>query len=218
MWKEKYYELMFSKDPKKIDTIKGFKMKKTKIPPLYKYRMINEFSIDNLTDDTTYFRKATAFNDPYDSALTTVNESGYEHDHKMPFIKMMAEIFDVSVDQIEPIMNGLSYKETLELLLYNYSDFKNKPELVLSLVEKFLKETELVFGEYNSSISELYQEKAFVSCFSEDPTSMLMWSHYADNHKGIAIEYDFNKLNIEDEALWGLHPVHYTDNLLNLKE
>ena len=29
-----------------------------------------------------------------------------------------------------------------------------------------------------------------VSCFTESPYSMLMWSHYADNHKGFCIEYE----------------------------
>jgi hypothetical protein len=27
-------------------------------------------------------------------------------------------------------------------------------------------------------------------CFNEDPTSMLMWGHYAENHRGFCIEYD----------------------------
>lgn len=33
-----------------------------------------------------------------------------------------------------------------------------------------------------------------VSCFTETPYNMLMWSHYADKHSGICVEYDFSKL------------------------
>lgn len=33
-------------------------------------------------------------------------------------------------------------------------------------------------------------EKAGVSCFSESNDNILMWSHYADYHKGICLEFD----------------------------
>lgn len=33
-----------------------------------------------------------------------------------------------------------------------------------------------------------------ITCFSETPYNMLMWSHYANKHSGICVEYDFSKL------------------------
>lgn len=33
-----------------------------------------------------------------------------------------------------------------------------------------------------------------IACLSEDNDSILMWSHYANNHKGVCIEYDFQEL------------------------
>ena len=33
-----------------------------------------------------------------------------------------------------------------------------------------------------------------IICFSEVYDSMLMWSHYADNHKGFLLAYDINDL------------------------
>ncbi|HVO75515.1 MAG TPA: DUF2971 domain-containing protein [Ignavibacteriaceae bacterium] len=35
------------------------------------------------------------------------------------------------------------------------------------------------------------QSKFGVCCFSETNLSILMWSHYADNHKGVCIEFEF---------------------------
>ena len=32
-----------------------------------------------------------------------------------------------------------------------------------------------------------------VYCLSEDPKNILMWSHYADSHKGICIEFDIKR-------------------------
>ena len=34
-----------------------------------------------------------------------------------------------------------------------------------------------------------------VSCFSESEDSLLMWAHYANNHRGICVEYDLLEIN-----------------------
>lgn len=40
---------------------------------------------------------------------------------------------------------------------------------------------------------ENIQKNALIACFTETYKSMLMWSYYAENHKGICIEYDTKK-------------------------
>jgi len=47
-----------------------------------------------------------------------------------------------------------------------------------------------------------------IACFSECNDSILMWSHYADHHKGICIEYETRLLSLPD-AIGFLHPVNY---------
>lgn len=37
------------------------------------------------------------------------------------------------------------------------------------------------------------QKNSLIACFTETYKSMLMWSYYTDNHKGICIEYDTKK-------------------------
>ncbi len=44
-----------------------------------------------------------------------------------------------------------------------------------------------------------------IGCFSEDKTSILMWSHYANNNQGICLEYDLSVCNVTDF----LYPVIY---------
>lgn len=46
-----------------------------------------------------------------------------------------------------------------------------------------------------------------VVCLSEVYDSMLMWSHYAQNHTGFCIEYDFKE---SDMLCKQLYPVIYT--------
>lgn len=67
---------------------------------------------------------------------------------------------------------------------------------------------------YNARIeSNLDREYNFIrknillTCFSETVNSILMWTHYADSHKGFCIEYDAEKIDIEYKRF--LFPVIY---------
>jgi len=45
------------------------------------------------------------------------------------------------------------------------------------------------FDKYRNSLKEIFQNMGVCS-FSESPDILLLWSHYADNHKGFCLEYD----------------------------
>lgn len=55
-----------------------------------------------------------------------------------------------------------------------------------------------------------FQSGFFLKCFSEDPCNILMWSHYGDSNKGIAIGYDFKRAT--EGILKHLYPVFYSKN------
>lgn len=59
-----------------------------------------------------------------------------------------------------------------------------------------------------------------ICCFSETNNNIHMWSHYADSHKGICIEYDSSEFNDYFSQLLKcrcyLTPVDYRDRLINL--
>lgn len=55
-----------------------------------------------------------------------------------------------------------------------------------------------------------------VSCFSESWNSILMWSHYADCHKGFCIEYD-TKLFSETKKMM-FFPVLYQSSITDITE
>lgn len=57
-------------------------------------------------------------------------------------------------------------------------------------------------------MNSYFKEKLKVACFSEEKDSILMWSHYADNHKGFCIEYDTQKNTLFRKAAL---PVLYKD-------
>ena len=56
------------------------------------------------------------------------------------------------------------------------------------------------------SFIKIYGQKLVVSCFSQNNNDILMWSHYANNHKGIILKFDNNKFG--DHA----KPIKYNKN------
>lgn len=52
------------------------------------------------------------------------------------------------------------------------------------------------------SLARIWQESGVI-CFAGDPRSLLMWSHYAENHKGICLQFE----RLRDFPVLG-HAVH----------
>ena len=70
-WKDYLKEMLFDRDPAKVDVQAANIFKRRYIPKkLYKYRTITKYALDNLVNDTLHLTTASRFNDPYDSALT----------------------------------------------------------------------------------------------------------------------------------------------------
>ena len=70
------------------------------------------------------------------------------------------------------------------------------------------KSIELLSNEYNR-----YIENIKVCCFAEDNDSILMWSHYANEHKGFCIEYDFDEMS---QMCSHIYPIKYQQKLCKL--
>jgi hypothetical protein len=66
-------------------------------------------------------------------------------------------------------------------------------------------------------LSEVKKWKQYCKacCFNEDPTSMLMWGHYAWNHRGFCIEYDLEGPKAA-QFRRNLYPVVYSDKPYDL--
>lgn len=70
--------------------------------------------------------------------------------------------------------------------------------------------------QINEMMHRKFAEGVGVFSLTEVGTDQLMWSHYAQSHRGFAIEFDaghdyFRRRNIPEEELWYLHKVIYAD-------
>lgn len=186
-------------DQWKLDFIELFKnkekfdeataLKQLNLPSsLFKYKGINKYTLDGLDAGKIWLNNPDEFNDPYDSG------------------------FNVSFNSLLE----LSKMEKLQDLLKEYISRlqeEGKGDVVTILKDLFKEREENLIHSFNKEAKKHFHK---VFCLSERKDSILMWSHYANNHKGVCIEY------IIDENLWKgllfrcLFPVIYENNLIDI--
>jgi len=101
------------------------------------------------------------------------------------------------------------------VFLNNPADFNDPYDSALSASAEQSRNRVLEkFGlEYDSSS---FRNLVRVGCFTTNPNSVVMWSHYANQHKGICIEFSGSSMLSNAEFFKLLHPVRYTERLFDL--
>ena len=195
---------------------------------MFKYSSINSYSLRNLQKNQIYFNNPLNFNDPFDTfhpaELTeTSNEKFVE-----TFSKTSKRDFDKN--SLLEILNRTISKDNLYKFCEEHAeymfDFNQKDEnQIFDSKEDFLKQLNDADESNNNSLNNisrffqfikqrldtsirenLYEirkesfSKIGVSCFSKNNSNLLMWSHYADSHRGMCLEFDsqvlpFSKCN-----------------------
>ena len=137
------------------------------------------------------------------------------------------DVFDFSKYDLREL---LTKEDSFSLFRYmpaNYYNIRNIETQTIHLSENGVlndvyegipsTEMDLSYGE----IQKLH-DLAVMTCFSESNDNMLMWSHYADSHKGFCVEYNLKILKEDPyELLKHLFPVIYEKKRLvkkNIKE
>src|SRR3990170_6529595 len=138
---------------------------KTKTYKVYKYFKYNDHLKHVLLDKYLWFSGHKELNDPLEFKVK------YTRDKNS--IKYSADSFVKIISKLEPYKNSPEAVEGSRMMLNDY------PELM-----------EVFYRHHFESESN----KLGIYCFSEVPNDILMWSHYADSHKGVLIEFDLVKL------------------------
>lgn len=119
--------------------------------------------------------------------------------------------------------NDEKEKQFLDVLA-SKDDFFAKIESIASITGVDISRAEIVklYTELDKGIQQIRNglgQQVGIECFTQSPTDVLMWSYYADKHKGICVEYDFSKMFSSLSNAF-LFPVYYSENrpLLNLEK
>lgn len=128
-------------------------MKNPEVLPLYKYKPMNQYTLDIIASERIYYALPESFNDPFDTQCSFTSSTAITH--------------STDVDKITR-----AFPDDPDIMAF---ELKN----VSSGIDSFQRQLK------NFGIVSL----------AESAADILMWSHYADNHKGICIELDRNKHN-----------------------
>lgn len=133
----------------------------------FKYQPVNEFFFENLSRNQLFFNNPRSFNDPFDCRVFFYWEDTIE----AAYYAFKGEI--KSEERLQKFINRHSKGEKF---IYDpigdgseLSDDNLSPEEYAHLYQKFLP---------------------LVYCFSKKELDTLMWSHYADYHKGVCLCFE----------------------------
>lgn len=143
------------------------------IPPkLYKFRAFNVRTLRLITDSETYYADPATFNDPMDCD---------------PVIDVDLKLSELGA--LYRAMVGPAGVEDAKRRLRRHSERANEMQLPPKSLErqKYLAGTMAV--DLKMELKRELGAKGVLS-FARTWNSPLMWSHYADEHKGICLQYD----------------------------
>lgn len=207
-WVEELMQLMCARDLPLENISAAQQLKRRHFPTsLYKFREVNEFSLSNLRDATLHLTFASTFNDPYDSAVDFDPHFGTTHAELL-----LERTEGVSEESRLAILSAED--PVLEVVRYQHSQTDAAGQVgeeVLAKIARVIKDSHAghlakVVTEMNSQLQNSYK----ICSLTERLDSLPLWAHYAKNHTGFAMGYDFRCLPLENLVGLSLWPVRYS--------
>lgn len=169
---------------------------------LYKY--LHPDRIDILKNKSIRFSPPVAFNDPFEfkPVLSGIASSDY---FKQCIDEQLDSFIDVKLSEIpDAIKKTLPKSKVREFVKIQ---IESNGQLFESLMESATK-------QFSAVLSEKSNEAIGVLSLTQKPDNLLMWSHYADSHKGFCIGFNsehsfFNRKRSEKDEFYYLRKVEY---------
>lgn len=134
---------------------------------VYKYHRANQYLVDLLTNGQFWFSHQNELNDPFDCKYALSDS------FLISLLKKSSNDVFIDLQKGIPQFKDVSQDKFFELML------------------PILKTNEWMNGFYNMLFGGLMGWS--VSCFTTKALNELMWAHYADNNKGVCLEFDLSK-------------------------
>jgi len=219
VWKDDFIKCLDSASERDVQFHKAILIKEENLPRhIYKYRRCTKCAFENLREGSVYMAPTTAYNDPFDSALTLsfsqLNRKAVVRNiDAAPYFAKVRDL--LSKEDIEKVKQSDEPFETLATILLARD--KNIPADKLPELVRALGDAA---GHISRPMIEagrkVVQQRTVLCSFSEVPDSIIMWGHYADSHGGFCVEYDLTRVSAAEEYvrrfLW---PVIYSEKLFD---
>ena len=184
-----------------------------KIVYLYKYRSLSDedrkndsentkaYSMRIFTHNEIYFAPFKTFNDPFDCrahwCLDTSDQKAEKYAQKFneDLLEKFIEVYISSNENLKDDVKQKAIKLTRTLELFNFD-----------------KEFVRLLGEvHQKEILDSLNENYGIFSLSGRYDSILLYSHYADYHRGLCLQFSTDK-NVSDDFFKYVFPVEYNNN------
>ena len=179
---------------------------------LFRYRSCTEKQIDAFQKDTIYAVSADLFNDPYDTlvrydldGIKNYVNALLETNTLVQLKKYLEEGNDFTNYVKDSFPQGMVENIKEQILA---TDFEKKKDFLAAYKSQMLQTIDFLYP----LLADASKRFVSIACFCESVQSITMWSHYADYHKGFALEYEMRPTltkGIKEGV--GLYPVIYDD-------
>ncbi|QPH40098.1 DUF2971 domain-containing protein [Pedobacter endophyticus] len=196
-WVETYWNAMLKSDFETAMPIKEQHFPKS----FFKYKGLNEWTIKSLKNKEIHLAEMGSLNDPFECMLQ------FDNDECLRMYYASKKFQDGFAAKFSDLT-----KHEINLLCTNEKPYEayrriciSRNIITISAVEQ-LETMQKRFTEINENESK----KLRITCFTQRNDSLLMWPHYAQEHKGICLEYDFRDV---DHVRPLIQPVRYSDEV-----
>lgn len=185
---------------------------------LFRFRTCDTMQIDAFEKDELYAVTADKFNDPYDTMVRYDKEGIKQSTASFMTSEALRQLkvffgqggdFPDEAKQLLPQEVIDAIKNSLMLIPDDDDSVKQYIEAskdrILSLIDIYFP----LLAEY----SKRFQT---IACFCESIESVVMWSHYAQNHQGFALEYNLRDTLTHPIKNVGIYPLIYNEERLDV--
>lgn len=180
IWKKEYLKLIMASDFENAIPLKLENFPKS----FFKFRNLSVRTLENIRDNYVWLAEISSLNDPFECSIQIDNDEGLRNYFSTNgFKKNFYSITGQEINQNE--IKLLTTSSTPWELYLKICEKRKVPMFLTAeqLLKKINDRWKVIVKEAN--------EKIRICSFSVSNQSLLLWSHYAAEHKGIAIEYDF---------------------------
>lgn len=164
---------------------------------VYRYQTFNDLSLNALIFDQLYFSDPGSFNDPLDCQPSVVTDSNLTELRTVLTIQIQKRLKAENLSSLKQakIMGsradehaGKTAQQTAQNKLNELAYYATNPDY-----EVGIEEAEIFLLRYEIQAELLKQYDRGICCFSSEQDNPLLWSHYADQHRGICAGYSLER-------------------------
>jgi len=163
------------------------------INKIYKYRKYSQLSLKEILYGELLFSSLNELNDPYDTKVYYCFKKDYKKYYRL--LKNVVNNLKLGINNINFKLlanylseTDLSYEELIKKVSTNHFKELLLSELFITKLPEAITVCELIIRQLKYEIHKYVGRYIYVSSFTKTIEDPVIWSHYADEHQGFAIE------------------------------